>query len=176
MGKKLIVFLRFIYNDVVSSNIISSIDLLEAAGSGPKKKKKKKGKRKKKRNEFIRSRRARAVAKGQYESSGAFIGPRLLSRGPLLRKSNEGRREEKRKRERGGERKREESERERDRKRKLREFRKLHGARSNIYPVIFVRVLRVACGIYICVCMYMYTRDRTISTNGAHESLERASE
>lgn len=156
MGKKLIVFLRFIYNDVVSSNIISSIDLLEAAGSGPKKKKKKKGKRKKKRNEFIRSRRARAVAKGQYESSGAFIGPRLLSRGPLLRKSNEGRREEKRKRERGSEKK--VRERERDRKRKLREFRKLHGARSNIYPVIFVRVLRVACGIYMCVHVYVYTR------------------
>lgn len=52
----------------------------------------------KKRNEFIRRRRARAVAKGQYESSGAFIGPGLLSRGPLLRKSNEGR---KRQRERG---------------------------------------------------------------------------
>lgn len=94
-----------------------------------------------------------SAAKGQCESSGFYWSP-SFSLGSLLRGAGgvkEGRRV--------GEKGREE------RASGVPQTR----ARSNIYPVILVRVLRVARYMYIDI----YTWDRTISTSEEHESRER---
>lgn len=99
------------------------------------------------------------MAKGQCESSGAFIGPKLLSRGSLSGKRNEGRNDEGVGRRRDG---------------KKRERERASGVpQTSRRDQIFTRWF--SCGfyeraVYTCACTCMYTQDRTISTNGAHES------
>lgn len=107
-----------------------------------------------KKNEETKIIRQGSAAKGQCECPGFYWSP-SFSRGSLSRGAGKGK--ERRRIGKG--------EKEEKRASGVPQTR----ARSNIYPVILVRVLRAARG-YMCIHVYIHTWDRTISTSEEHES------